>query len=60
VIPFGCQTLLQNVVPSVSFSIWETKRNHRGLSPTSREDDNHVVVSHKLRGFQGRVAGALS
>jgi hypothetical protein len=25
VIPFGCQTPFQNVVPSVSFSIWETK-----------------------------------
>jgi hypothetical protein len=23
--PFGCQTLFQNIVPSVSFSIWETK-----------------------------------
>jgi hypothetical protein len=31
-------TLFQNVVHSVSFSIWETKRNHRGLSPASRED----------------------
>jgi hypothetical protein len=29
---------VQNIVPSVSFSIWETKRNHRGLSPVSRED----------------------
>jgi hypothetical protein len=37
-IPFTCQTLFQNVVPSVSFSLWETKRNHRGLSPASRED----------------------
>jgi hypothetical protein len=25
-------------VPSVSFSIWETKLNHKGLSPASRED----------------------
>jgi hypothetical protein len=24
-VPFVCQTLFQNVVPSVSFSIWETK-----------------------------------
>jgi hypothetical protein len=31
-IPFGCQTLFQNVVPSVSLSIWETKRNHRGAN----------------------------
>jgi hypothetical protein len=28
----------QNVVASVSFSIWETKQNHRGLSSASRED----------------------
>jgi hypothetical protein len=34
----GCQTLFQNVVPSVSLSIWETKWNHRGLSLASRED----------------------
>jgi hypothetical protein len=34
VIPFGCQTLFQNVIPSVSF--WERKWNHRGLSPASR------------------------
>jgi hypothetical protein len=38
-IAFGYQTLLQNVIPSVSFSVWETKQNHRGLSPTSREDE---------------------
>jgi hypothetical protein len=31
-------TLFQNIVPSVSFSIWETKRNHRGLSLASGED----------------------
>jgi hypothetical protein len=51
--------LFQNFVPSVSFSIWETKRNHRVLSPASREDwiDNHAVVSHKFWGFQGRVGG---
>jgi hypothetical protein len=30
--------LFQNVVPSVLFSIRETKRNHRGLSAVSRED----------------------
>jgi hypothetical protein len=28
----------QNVVPSVSFSVWETKRKRRGLIPASRED----------------------
>jgi hypothetical protein len=52
----------QNVVPPVSLSICETKRNHRWLSPASREDgnDNHVVVSHKFCGFRGRVGGALS
>jgi hypothetical protein len=27
-----------DVAPSISFSICETKRNHRGLSPASRED----------------------
>jgi hypothetical protein len=35
VISFVCQTLFQDV-PSVSFSVWETKRNYRGLSPVSR------------------------
>jgi hypothetical protein len=25
VIPFGCQALLQNIITSVAFSIWETK-----------------------------------
>jgi hypothetical protein len=35
---FECPTLFQNVIPSVSFSIWETKQNNRGLSPASRED----------------------
>jgi hypothetical protein len=44
---------VRHFVPSVSFTIWETKRNHRGLSPASRK--NHVVVSHKLCGFQGCV-----
>jgi hypothetical protein len=36
-------------------------RNHRGLSPASREDENgnHVVVSHKLCGFQGRMDGRV-
>jgi hypothetical protein len=34
----GYQTLFQSVIPSVSFSIWETQRNLRGLSPASRED----------------------
>jgi uncharacterized membrane protein len=38
VIPFGCQALLQNIITSVAFSIWETKWNHRGLSLASRED----------------------
>jgi hypothetical protein len=33
-VPFACQTLFQNVVPSVSISIWETKRYHRVLSLT--------------------------
>jgi hypothetical protein len=37
-VPFGCQILFQNVIPSVSFSIWERKKNHRGLSLASRED----------------------
>jgi hypothetical protein len=55
VIPFGCQTLFQNVVPSVSFSIRETRQNHRGLSPANSED----VVSCKLCGFQGRVGGRI-
>jgi hypothetical protein len=32
VIPFECETLFQNVIPSVSFLIWETEQNHRGLS----------------------------
>jgi hypothetical protein len=35
------------------------KGNNRELSPATREDggnDNHVVVSHKLCGFQGRVS----
>jgi hypothetical protein len=56
-IPFGCQTLFQNVIPSVSFSICETKRILRGLNRriVRMENDNHVVVSHKLCGFQGRV-----
>jgi hypothetical protein len=36
-ISFGCQTLFQNV-PSVSCSVWETKRNYRGPSSESRED----------------------
>jgi hypothetical protein len=30
--------LLVIVIPSVSFSIWETKRNHKGLSLASRKD----------------------
>jgi hypothetical protein len=46
--PFGCQTLFQNIVLSVSFSIWETRRNHRGLSQGGLGNDNHVVVSHRL------------
>jgi hypothetical protein len=33
VVPFGCQTLFQNVVPSVSFSVWEKKRSVKGLIP---------------------------
>jgi hypothetical protein len=36
--PVGYQILFQNVIPSVSFSIWETKQNHRGLSVASTED----------------------
>jgi hypothetical protein len=31
-------SLFQNVANLVSFSIWETKRNRRGLSPASREE----------------------
>jgi hypothetical protein len=54
--PLDVKTLFQNVIPSVSFSIWETKQNHRGPNPASRGmgNDSHVVVSHKLCGFQGR------
>jgi hypothetical protein len=57
-VPFGCQTLFQNIVPSISFPIWETKRNHRGPSLASRGmgNDNHVIASHKLCGFQKRVS----
>jgi hypothetical protein len=35
------------------------QRNHRGLSLLIGRmvNDNHVVVSHKLCGFQGRVGG---
>jgi hypothetical protein len=29
---------VSKVVPSVSFSIWEANRNHRGLSPASMEN----------------------
>jgi hypothetical protein len=29
-VAFGCEAQFQNVVTSVSFSIWETKRNHKG------------------------------
>jgi hypothetical protein len=56
VIPFGCQ----DTVPSVSLSIWKTKRNHRGFSPLSRrdEDENHAVISHKC-GFQGHVGSSV-
>jgi hypothetical protein len=35
---FPCQTLFQNVVPSVSFLTWDTKQNDRGPSLASRED----------------------
>jgi hypothetical protein len=34
------KTLFPNVVPSVSF----TKQNHRGLSPTSREDGERYML----------------
>jgi hypothetical protein len=34
-ISFGRQTLFQNIIPSVSFAIWETKR---GLHPAITED----------------------
>jgi hypothetical protein len=37
-ISFGCHTLFQNVVPSVSYSIRDTKRNRRKLNPVSREN----------------------
>jgi hypothetical protein len=44
------KTLFHNIAPSVSLQIWQTKQNHKGLSPVRREDgdDNHVAVSHKL------------
>jgi hypothetical protein len=32
VIPFECQTLFQNVIPSVSFSIWETAKSQGAKS----------------------------
>jgi TRAP-type mannitol/chloroaromatic compound transport system permease small subunit len=59
VIPFGCQMLFQNIIPSVSFSISETKRNTGGYVQWAERmgNDNHVVVSHKLCGFQGHVSG---
>jgi hypothetical protein len=35
--PCEHQSLLPYVIPLLPFSICETKRNHRGVSPTSRE-----------------------
>jgi hypothetical protein len=31
-IPFGCQILFQNIIPSVSFSIWETVKSQEAMS----------------------------
>jgi hypothetical protein len=60
-LPSGCQdTVSKRHSFRFIFNLL-TKQNHRGLSPASREDgnDNHVVVSQKLCGFQGRADGRI-
>jgi hypothetical protein len=59
--PSDVKTLFQNVVFSVSFSILETKRNHKSkVRRVGRMGNaNHVVASHKLCSFQGCMGGRV-
>jgi hypothetical protein len=55
VIPFGCQTLAQNVIPSV-FQFGKNGEITGGsVWQVGTMGNNNHVVSHKLCGFQGCV-----
>jgi hypothetical protein len=56
-----CQTLSQNVVPSVPFSTGKQIEITGGYVQRVGRlgNDYHVVVSHKLCGFQGSVGGRV-